>query len=325
MGEALIDLFPDGNVIGGAPFNVARNLAALGAGPLLITRVGDDPLGRQLADEFDRFGLSKAALQTDASRRTGQVLVHCDRGEHRFEIGPDQAWDAIDAAAAEAAAGRCRPQIVYFGSLAQRAPSSAAAVRAVVAASRRDGDALCFLDLNLREGPDNQAITHTSLHLAEVVKVNLDELLQIVAWFLPDADAGPLRSNLPGASAQATVVALMQRFVISRLVVTCGPDGHVAFDRLGGLVAQGPSPQVTVRDTVGAGDAFSSVLLLGEVLGWPLRLTLERAAEFAAAVCGLRGAVSPNDDFYARWRQAWSTGARWQADAGERAPRPSAP
>ncbi|HEY4080158.1 MAG TPA: hypothetical protein VGM81_05635 [Burkholderiaceae bacterium] len=29
LGEALIDVFPDAQVVGGAPFNVARNLAAL--------------------------------------------------------------------------------------------------------------------------------------------------------------------------------------------------------------------------------------------------------------------------------------------------------
>jgi fructokinase len=306
VGEALIDLFPDGNVIGGAPFNVARNLAALGASPLLITRVGSDPLGRQLADEFDRFGLSKEALQVDAARPTGQVLVHCEGGDHRFEIGPDQAWDAIDTAAAVGAVWLHEPQIVYFGSLAQRAPGSAAAVRGVVDAALRDCGSLRFLDLNLRDGPDNQGIAGASLCRADVVKVNRDELVQLAAWFLPDVSRACLQADLRSEAAEAVVLALMRHFDITRLVVTCGPEGYAAFDRIGGLLAHGPSPQVAVRDTVGAGDAFSSVLLLGEIHAWPLRLTLQRAAEFASAVCGLQGAVSTSDAFYAPWRQAWS-------------------
>ena len=314
VGESLIDLFPDGEVIGGAPFNVARNLAALGVAPLMITRVGDDLLGRQLANEFDRFGLSREGLQTDTTRATGQVLVHCDQGEHRFEIGPDQAWDAIEADAALGAVSRHDARIVYFGSLAQRSPTSAATVRAVVEGARSDHGAMRFLDLNLRDlnrpdGPDNRALASTSLFMADVVKVNRDELVQLLRWFLPGFDADLLHTDLSSEAAVAGVTALMACFGTTRLVVTCGADGYAAFDRLTGLLAQGASPQVTVRDTVGAGDAFSSVLLLGEIHGWPLVLTLQRAAGFAAAVCGLQGAVSTSDDFYASWRKAWSVSA----------------
>ncbi|MBA1332725.1 carbohydrate kinase, partial [Candidatus Endoriftia persephone str. Guaymas] len=46
FGEVLFDCFEDGSrVLGGAPFNVAWHLQALGAAPLFISRVGDDSLG----------------------------------------------------------------------------------------------------------------------------------------------------------------------------------------------------------------------------------------------------------------------------------------
>jgi fructokinase len=57
---------------------------------------------------------------------------------------------------------------------------------------------------------------------------------------------------------------------------------------------------------VGAGDAFSAVLILGILEGWPLQFMLDRAREFAEAVVGLRGATSVEPAFYTRFRTTWS-------------------
>lgn len=321
VGEALVDLFPQASVIGGAPFNVARNLAALGAAPLMLTRIGRDAIGEQLQAEFARHGLSTAALQHDDTLPSGQVRVHPTAdGGHRFEIPPGQAWDALDTAAALAATAAAAPRSVYFGTLAQRAPASARAVRAVVQAARSAG-ARVMLDLNLRDGPDNRALAEASLPLADGLKVNDEELPQLLRWFVPSwapAAVPPGQGSDPGAgdgadpahpALGAAVAALMAQFQLSRLVLTCGARGHAVFDHPGGLVAQGPSAPVVLQDTVGAGDAFMSVVLLGEARGWPLATTLQRAAAFAAAVCGIKGAVSTDPDFYARWRAAWADAA----------------
>ena len=101
-------------------------------------------------------------------------------------------------------------------------------------------------------------------------------------------------------------MALLDRFDVLRLFVTRGEDGYVAYERGLGITHEGKAQSVAVQDTVGAGDAFSSVLLLGELRNWPLHLTLQRAAEFASAVCTLPGAVSPDLSWYAPWVQAWT-------------------
>ena len=59
-------------------------------------------------------------------------------------------------------------------------------------------------------------------------------------------------------------------------------------------------------DTVGAGDGFSAVCMLGRLLGWPVTLTLERANDFAAAICGIRGAIPDHADFYQPYTKDWS-------------------
>lgn len=297
LGEALLDVFPDREVIGGAPFNVARNLAALGAAPTMITRVGTDSRGEAIATEFGRFGLDARGLQRDPTRPTGTVTVHMSGTQHRFEIPPDQAWDHIDPLEAVQRVAALRPGIVYFGTLAQRSPRSREALRDALTAT----EAVRFLDLNLRDGPDNRSLAEASLALAHQVKVNDDELVQLLRWF---GAAGTADAAWGSAAWHAAVAALMAHFELRRLVVTRGPLGWTCVDTRAGVLA-GASPRVEVRDTVGAGDAFSSVLLLGAASGWPLFTTLDRAAAFAAEVCTLQGAVQADHPMYRRSREAW--------------------
>jgi fructokinase len=120
FGEALLDDFGDQQVVGGAPFNVARNLAALGLPALMVTRVGNDSYGDRVRDGFVRFGMSTEGLQ-HGPQPTGRVLVERDgNGGHRFHILAEQAYDHIEAAAAVDVMRAFSPDTVYFGTLVQR-------------------------------------------------------------------------------------------------------------------------------------------------------------------------------------------------------------
>ena len=52
FGEVLIDCLPNGNVIGGAPFNVAIHLKRLGEGSGIISKIGQDELGDEIKSFF---------------------------------------------------------------------------------------------------------------------------------------------------------------------------------------------------------------------------------------------------------------------------------
>ena len=298
IGEALIDRFPDGDVIGGAPFNVARNLALLGVAPLMITRIGGDPLGATIVDDFARHGMAIEGLQQDPQRPTGTVTVHMTGTHHTFEIGADSAWDHLDAARAVRDVQALAPGVVYFGTLAQRGPVSRAAVQAVLGAT----NAVPFLDLNLRDGPDNRTLAEDSLTRAALVKINDDELDRLVDWFV-DPGAPAMAWGAPGQREAAET--LVRRFGLQRMTITRGAAGWACVDGAGQWL-EGRAAPVSVRDTVGAGDAFASVLLLGELHGWPLLATLQRAGEYASSVCGIAGAVDPHSGIYAAARSAWS-------------------
>ncbi|MBT9458702.1 MAG: fructokinase [Burkholderiaceae bacterium] len=289
LGEALLDLFPDGAVVGGAPFNLARNLAALDAAPLMVTRIGADAAGARIAAEFARFGMDTRGLQRDPQRATGVVHVRMEGSQHRFEIGADSAWDALDTEDLVRCVEAAQPAWICFGTLAQRDPVSRAAIRAGLTCT----GAQRFLDLNLREGPDNRARAEASLALADVVKVNEAELEVLLEWF-----------GEPGHSA--TAEALIDRFGLQTLLVTRGAEGYACFDAAERRWLEGHAPAVAVVDTVGAGDAFSAVFLLGRLHQWPLALTLQRAAEFASTLCTFKGAVDPSLRAYAEARIAWA-------------------
>jgi len=291
FGEMLADVFPDRSVPGGAPFNVARHLAAFGQKPLLVSRLGDDALGARMLDDMTDWGMDAGAIQIDRNRPTGRVQVHIEADGHRFEILPRQAYDFIDPHSAGAALEGSHPGLIYFGSLSQRHPVSRQALAAVLcqcAAPR-------FLDINLREPWYDEDTARFSLRQADIVKLNDEELRILTAMF-----------GARGAGEQERARALKRMFDIDRLIVTSGSAGAWQLDGRNHVseASSGKTPDIV--DTVGAGDAFAAVCILGIFRGWPPAAALERADAFAAAICEIRGAVPDNREFYQPFLKEWT-------------------
>ena len=301
IGEALVDRFADAEHAGGAPFNLARALAAFGVPVTMITRIGcgDAGAGRVLASAR-RFGLDEAGFQRDPVRGTGAVAVLERGAEHGFRIAGDAAWDAIELAPARQLLRRRPPAVLCVGTLAQRSAVSRHAVQTLLG----ETPALRFLDVNLRAGHDNRPLAASALAQADWVKVNEDELGHLVVWFAPRRDAAAPAGS---AERQAAIQELMGRFGLQRLVVTRGARGYEAWDARGGCIARGDGVALPhVVDTVGAGDAFSAALLALHGAGRTFAQALEGANRYAAAVCAERGAVPEDDEFFCAWR--WTLG-----------------
>ena len=114
FGEILIDQFPDREVLGGAPFNVARHLRAFGCTPVLITRVGQDTAGARLLHTLESAGMSTHGVQLDSVYHTGVVEVKFTRAGHQFDILPDQAYDHIHPRLSRIAALARAPRVDLF-------------------------------------------------------------------------------------------------------------------------------------------------------------------------------------------------------------------
>lgn len=299
FGEALVDDFGSHQVLGGAPFNVARHLAAFHASPVLVSRIGDDANGAAIRAEMARFSMWEDGLQVDPCMPTGRVVVECDGESHRFLIQPDQAYDYIEGAIAQEAMRAFRASTIYFGTLAQRAPASRHALHALLGTSK----ARRYLDLNMREGQVSARCVFESLHDADIVKVNEDELHDLLRLY----HHGRLSSaDMQDPSLRAVCAALIRVFSLELLIVTLGPRGAVCFDAAGTMTcAWNDKPLARLVDTVGAGDGFSAIFLLGSSLGWPLDTTLARANSFAAGICMIAGAVPTDKKFYDGWIDSW--------------------
>ncbi|MEZ0246857.1 MAG: carbohydrate kinase [Methylophilaceae bacterium] len=290
FGEVLIDAFPDRLVLGGAPFNVARHLRAFGLNPILISRTGTDEFRNILLNAMTRFGMETIGIQCDPSHPTGQVRVHVDKDGHRFEILPDQAYDFIHPAITRMVTLSAQADLVYFGTLAQRNKTSRRALGTLL----HSNGAPRMLDLNLRKPWYDLSTLKRSLANADILKVNEEELVTL---------AGLLR--LQAADERAAAEALIRQYDLECLLVTYGEMGAWLLNKDGTEVdIEGLAGQ-DIADTVGAGDAFSSVFITGALSGWPVRLTLARANMFAAALCGQHGAIPEDPDFYTPFLKDW--------------------
>lgn len=291
FGEVLADVFPDRSVLGGAPFNVARHLKAFGQTPVLISRLGNDALRDEVIQVMMQNKMETMGLQRDKSHPTGRVQVHIENSGHRFEIIPLQAYDFIHAGVVRLTALSKNPALVYFGTLAQRHDVSRRALKTLL----RNTEAAKFLDINLRTPWYNEKILIDSLLQADIVKMNDEELVILSNMF-----------KLKGNDSHTFAQGLIDRFGLEQILVTCGNAGAWMLDRNGRIAeAFTENARIDIVDTVGAGDGFAAVFILGALQGWAMSKTLERANAFAGAICGIRGAVPDHADFYKSFITEW--------------------
>ena len=286
FGEVLFDHFPDGGVVlGGAPFNVAAHLQAFGAKPLFISRVGDDPLGRRIRDTMLAWGMDTSGLQLDSAHPTGTVEVRIEQGEPHFSILPEQAYDYIDASNLPPIFGS---SLLYHGSLALRGAATSSAFDQLYA---RSGASL-FMDVNLRVPWWDEDSVRARIAAARWAKLNDAELRTLVK-----GDAG----------LETKARALQKDCDLELLIVTRGAEGALVGDEDGMLRDVPVAVSHEVVDTVGAGDAFSAVVILGLLRGWDPEDTFQRAQDFAGAIIGIQGAVPPDGSLYRRFLDDWRT------------------
>ncbi len=242
VGEILWDSLPSGLFLGGAPYNVAHDLRALGCAVRVISRVGRDFLGEEAIRRVEKGGIPTELIQIDDTHQTGFVEVVVDeKGEPSYRICEPVAWDSIEANEAALRAVR-KAEMIVFGTLACRGEVSRRAVYGLA-----DEATLNVLDVNLRTGFDSKDIVEHLLDKADIVKVNASELGVIGRWF-----------GLPSRDEDAAAV-LGKKFSLRIVAVSFGASG-------GGLWHDGrwtrhPGFKAEVVNSVGAGDAFLAGLL----------------------------------------------------------------
>jgi fructokinase len=288
LGEVLWDMLPTGRQMGGAPANFACLARALGADVSLISRVGNDDLGREILDSLRRARVNVQAVGIDTELPTGTVSVEVSNdGQPKFTINAPSAWDRIDANdVCLRLAEKC--DAICFGSLGQRSEASRNAVMKIL--DRVPDRALRILDVNLRPPFVDSRVIQTSLLRANVLKLNEHELPVL---------AGMLGLTAPSAPGQ--LAELGSRFGLRLIALTRGSAGSVLWSP--GQVSENPGAKVAVVDSVGAGDAFTAAMAHAYLLGWKLDRINQFAGNVAAFVCSHAGATTDFDRYEVFSRQ----------------------
>ena len=272
IGEILWDMLPTGKALGGAPANFAYHAKRLGEEGWAVSAIGDDPLGREIMDIVGEKRLNNLIAVTD--KPTGTVQVTLDaHGVPTYNIMEDVAWDNIPFTPEMEALAK-RADAVCFGSLVQRMGSRDAVLK-FLRATRPE--ALRVFDINLRQHYYPKEVLDTSLRLANILKIN-DEEIRIVAdmFGLEGDDTAACRS-------------LVERYDLQLVILTKGADGSEV------ITATEAIPQtvgkVEVVDTVGAGDSFTAAFVGSYLRGASLSEAQRLANETAAYVCSCKGAM----------------------------------
>lgn len=273
LGEILWDVLPQGRQLGGAPFNFAYHSHQLGHSAVIVSRVGNDELGRDLRAAVRQAGLSDYYLQADDSHPTGTVTVTLDgKGQPTFVITPHVAYDYL-AWGDDLAEVASRARAICFGTLIQREASAQAAVQQML---RQASQALVIYDVNLRQRYYERATIEVSLFASRWVKLNEEELAVLQDLL-----------HLEGTSHAKVLQSLRERYNLELAALTRGAHGSLV--QTATEEVDLPGIPVSVVDTIGAGDAFTAGLLAGFLEGKSLSEAARLANRFAARVAASAG------------------------------------
>ena len=296
LGEALMDCVAQANgdlrpLIGGSPFNLARAVALRGgdgASVGYINRLSVDPFGDQLRAQFARDGVSP--LMSPSRWPTSLAVVQIKDGQPSYGFYREAVADR-DYTAAEVLTlmQRAEPGVLHTGSLALVPPDHGKVI-SILQGAKAMGWTLS-IDVNLRP----QMAPDLSEYLSAVKQVAAmadwlkasDEDLQLLGF------ASPTRADAPRIAQPYTAQG------VSRLALTFGASG--AWLSVDGQTAEQDVPNITVIDTVGAGDTFWGNC----VADWAVRpdsaaqrvaKTLSQAMKAAAINCTRAGCQPPRFD-----------------------------
>jgi len=272
IGEVLWDMLPDGKQLGGAPGNFCFHTQNLGADAAMISAIGRDESGEEMEILLKDKKLKLMLNYPDFA--TGYVSVKLENGMPTYTIHENVAWDNITLSN-EAKEWIRVSDAICFGSLAQRSKTSRKAIEEALKLAPEK--ALKVFDINLRQHYYNRDILERSMTLANLLKLNEDELEIISKMF-----------NLSG-NDKKKCHSLMQLFGLDLVALTLGSQGSWLYTPADESFQK--VPEIKVVDTIGAGDSFTATMVMGLLNKKPLEQLHLEATAYSAKVCTYSGAT----------------------------------
>lgn len=273
LGEILWDMLPTGKQLGGAPANFAYHVCRLGGNGWAVSAISDDELGREIKNTLSTKKLNTILEEVNEPTGTVQVTLNA-AGVPTYDITEGVAWDHIPFTERIGNLAK-ETSAVCFGTLAQRSPESRATIHKFI--ESMPAGSLKVFDSNLRQKYYDEKIISDSLRLADILKIN-DEELEIVSRML----------CLSGTSEERCR-AISREFNLKFVILTMGGDGSKVI--LEDSVHLSTPGKINIVDTVGAGDSFTAAFMLAYLRGESIEKAHTLATEVSSYVCTKAGAM----------------------------------
>lgn len=272
FGEVLWDVFPTHKKIGGAPLNVALRLRSFENQVSIITRIGDDALGKEIKAFTAKHGVNVDDMQVDETLPTGAVNVTLnEKGSATYDINFPRAWDHI--ALTEAAKKKVQAADAFiFGSLVARDETSRNTLFELLKLAKYK-----ILDINLRKPHYTQEVLTHLMKEADFIKFNDEEIFEIAATL-----------GATSTSLEHCILFMAEHTQAASICVTKGRHGAILYHEEAFYYNGGYT--IIVADTVGAGDSFLAALIDKLLKGTPPQEAIDFASAVGAIVASKEGA-----------------------------------
>lgn len=267
IGSRLEDITSFAKSVGGCPANIAIGTARLGLKSALLSRVGDEQMGRFIREQLQREGVNTAGLKSDKERLTALVLlaVEAEGVSPMIFVRTDCADMALDEGDVDEAFVASSRAIVVTGTHFSRPNTEAAQLKAIRIA-KANGRKLAF-DIDYR--PNLWGLAGHAAGFERYVKS--DYVSAKMKAILPDCDlivgteeeimiasgVDDVLGSLKAIRAVSAATIVLERGAMGCIVY----DGPISDDLEAGIVGKGFP--IEVFNVLGAGDAFMSGLLRG--------------------------------------------------------------
>ena len=272
-GSRLEDIASFAKSVGGCPTNISVGTARLGLRSALITRVGDEQMGRFIREQLDREGVATDGIVTDKERLTALVLlsVESEGVSPMIFVRTDCADIALDEDDIDEEFIASSASVLVSGTHLSR-PNTEAAQRKAIRLAKANGGKVIF-DIDYR--PNLWGLAGHAEGFERYVKS--DRVSQLMKSVLPDCDliVGTEEEIMIASGADSVLASLKAiravseaTIVLKRGAMGCVVyDGPISDDLEDGIVGQGFP--IEVYNVLGAGDAFMSGFLRGWLKGEP--------------------------------------------------------
>jgi fructokinase len=291
IGEILFDVYDMDKKLGGAPFNFIFHILNLTGEGNIISRIGNDNSGKDILKFLNSNNISTKYIQIDHTHQTGEArAVLNEKKIPEWTIMENAAYDFIEISKELEILICENTDCFYFGTLAQRGENSRKTIQSLLQKKVR-----LFCDLNIRQNFYSMEIIEVSLNAADVLKLNIEELLTISNYFCPHLSSAEKFKEISKF--------IIRKFNIDLLCVTMGEKGAALFRNGKYSCCSKPISEIEIIDTVGAGDAYAAILCIGYLNNWDIDKINILASEFASEIVKINGALPSNNYIYDGFRK----------------------